>query len=102
MSITSDRPRLHRGLLVAGAIVLPALILSVYLLVSRTSSPWLAPWTDYVAFAVALVAGAACVWALLPRAPWRIPALLVYGLSGARLLFLFAFYFVCAAFGDCL
>jgi hypothetical protein len=77
--------------------------MTLYLIASRAPFQKMPPpWSDYIAFAVALLSGAYCVWKLVPHAGRRTLALLAYALGCAGFLFMFSLIFVCFAFGDCL
>ena len=102
MSSSTNNALSRRGLLLAGAIALPLLVLVAYLIGSRTPVRWFSPWSDYLALALAIASGAICVWNLLPRSGWRYLMMVGYILACAVLLSIFSLVFVCAAFGDCL
>ena len=102
MSTATNNTLSRRGLLLAGAIAFPLLVLVVYLIGSRASVRWFSPWSDYLALGLAVASGAICVWKLLPRSGWRYLMMVAYVVAGAVLLSIFTLGFVCAAFEDCL
>src|SRR5687767_815856 len=103
MSTSTNNTVSRRGLLGAGAIAFPLLVLVAYLFVSRASVRWFSPWSDYLALGLAVASGAICFWNLLPRSGWwRYLMLAGYVFAGAVLLSIFTLAFVCAAFSDCL
>jgi hypothetical protein len=102
MSTSTRNTSSRRGLLLAGAIVFPLLVLVAYLVASRAPGRWFSPRSDYLALGLAVASGAICVWKLLPRSGWRFLMVGGYVLAGAVLLSIFTLGFVCAAFEDCL
>jgi hypothetical protein len=82
-------------------LVMPLLLLSTYLFVSRQ---WFAVNTsaDYVAFGTAICVGIFGVCMLVRTGAERILAALVYIVVVGSVLIYYAFYFVCGMFGDCL
>lgn len=49
----------NRARLLAGVFVLPLLVLSLYLVGSRVPTRWFSQWSDFTAFGVARLSGAA-------------------------------------------
>ena len=84
----------------AAAAFVPMLLVSFYLLVSRSLAPRLGGSADYVAIIVAAACGSAFVWfSGLPQ-PWRLASSAAYLPLAAIALYWFSLLFVGAVFGD--
>lgn len=83
-----------------GAFVAPILLVSCYLLVSRSLAPRLSGEADYAAIALSVAVGAAFVWSIGLAQPWRLLATGVYICVAASALYWFSLLFVGAVFGD--
>jgi SNF family Na+-dependent transporter len=92
----------RRGLLIAGAIVLPFALISAYLLIAEYAHGRYGEAAGYLALGLAAASGAACVWHLFSRIGARIAATLVFFATCCGWLILYSLYFVCGVFGDCL
>ena len=101
MSTATHSGTTHRGLLSAGVVVLPLLVLCLYLFVSRAVREF-STWSEIAAFVVAVFSGAICLWKVLPPNGWRPLILVLYVIASAVALAMFSLVFVCAVFGDCL
>jgi hypothetical protein len=102
MSTAAKAGRFRQRLLVAGAVALPIVLLTAYLIASRVSARSFSPRSDYLAFGAAILCGAFCLWTRLPATRWRPLVVLLYVPASAGLLFIFTLGFVCTVFGDCL
>jgi hypothetical protein len=94
--------RMRRGLLAAGAVSLPFMIFSAYMIVSRWPKPWFNTPSDYIALGIATAGGAICMWRLITHARWQLTAMVVYLPVCCAVLFIYAFWFVCTVFENCL
>ena len=87
-------------MLVAGAVVGPFAVMSLYLLFSRWPTRWFTGSSDYVAISVSALLAAPLIWLMPLRPLLRIAVALVVATILSVLLFLYSFYFVGAVFGD--
>jgi hypothetical protein len=88
------------GLLLAGVLLGPPAVMSLYLGLSRWPTRWFTTGTDGAALAVAVVAGLACIARLPVPATARVMLALVYVPAAGLALVLYALYFVGVVFGD--
>ena len=99
--ITSENSWI-RPLLIGGSVLLPLLIISIYLYVTRKfygSAPTLG---DYVALAISIMFGLICIAIYPTKASNRLKWAAAYVPIILVILTVFSIYFVCAIFGDCL
>ena len=87
-------------MLIAGALVGPFAVMSLYLLFSRWPTRWFTGSSDYVAISVSALLAAALIWLVPLRPVVRLGLALVAATLLWGLLFLYSFYFVGAVFGD--
>jgi len=87
-------------MLVAGAVVGPFAVMSLYLFFSRWPTRWFTGSSDYVAISVSALLAAVLIWQMPLRPLVRFALALVAATLLAGLLFLYSFYFVGAVFGD--
>ena len=92
-----------------GATVGPILVVSSYLYYSRTHPPINYSSGDFGALAVAVLAGAVCMYSSgrllgwFRRKVWMgVLIVVAYILAAAGFLFMYMFSFVCGVFGACL
>lgn len=92
---------LRRSLLSIGSVVLPTLILTVYLLLSRSGERPFTAIGDWSTLGVAICAGVACIWFVPDRWYWRVIASTVLATTMSFALAFYSLIFVCGVFGDC-
>jgi hypothetical protein len=85
---------------VVAAILLPFVAESAYALLSRWPSSRFTTASDFVAFALAILVGAALIWTLPLRLSRRVLALLLYIPVVAASLFMYALILAALVFGD--
>lgn len=81
--------------------MLPVLILTVYLIVTRQGATF-EPSGDAVALAIAVVVGVTCVAFVPSRWYWRVAVCAAYAFAMVFVLGFYTLVFVCIAFGNCL
>lgn len=90
------------GWLVVLAVVVPIVIVTLYLFVSRRIFVYHGGPQDVFAIAAACVAGAWGLVACMPRHWTRVLAVVTYFPFAGAVLFFYVLLFVCGMFGDCL
>lgn len=88
------------GIRAAAAIVVPFVIMSAYLLLSRWPSRWFTGASDLAAFAVSLLAGGLFIATMPIGRAVRVLLLLFYLPMFWFLLFMYGLQFVSVVFGD--
>jgi hypothetical protein len=86
--------------LLAGALIGPPVLMSVYLGLSRWPTRWFTTGSDWAALALSAAVGAVCIAWLPVSAAVRITLAAVYLPVEGYALFLYTLYFVGVVFGD--
>ena len=82
-----------------GALLLPFIILSLYLYLSRLTGVD-TEWSDYLFMGIAVISGVICVFCLRINLIVRILLIPIYSLCFGYLLFFYAFIFIGEVFGN--
>lgn len=86
----------------AGIVLGPPAVFTVYLTLSRWPSKVSTGDRDWAALVLSILAGVICIARLKIPATLRVVLAVIYCPIAGWLLIYWAFFFVCAVFGDCL
>jgi hypothetical protein len=94
--------RLRPSGLVLLAVLLPLLLLTGYLTLTRMVIKLESSVGDWFALVAAVAVGVPPVWHLARRGPSAMLVIVGYALAAGIVLASYSLWFVCGAFGDCL